>query len=380
MKLLVALLKLGHNLQGLLHRGLGNVDLLEAAHYPLALLQIPVELLIGGRADEADMSRLKVRLEHVGAVHRALASGSGSYQLMDLVDIDYRAFLFRNAVHHAFDALLEVAAILRAGNERGEVDLENSCLLEAFRHVAGVDLGGESIHERSLADARFADMERVVLVLSAEHLHGPVKFRLASDQWVVMLQVVVDADGIVLPIHAFAEGVLHKDVGIVLNGLLQSVIAENHLLGTKSFLLAIGADELAEKFPFRPLDPHEQYVGGGRFFERHDGLHQDRHRQSLGARLLARPIGCVDDLLKHQRRVGEVFVLFEFLFGEFLHILEVVDERFGDIYNHAAHIVNRLAEGILEGQFEEQIFGGDEFMLHLPGLLVGCFDGVVYVV
>src|SRR4029079_16233494 len=44
------------------------------------------------------------------------------------------------------------------------------------------DLAGETLRDRGFADARVADVERVVLRPAAKDLHGPVDLRHAADQ------------------------------------------------------------------------------------------------------------------------------------------------------------------------------------------------------
>ena len=74
-----------------------------------------VVFLVGGGADKADRASLEVGLQHVRGIHRALASGTSAHEGVDLVDIhDITVALFLNAVHDLFDAVFEVATILRA--------------------------------------------------------------------------------------------------------------------------------------------------------------------------------------------------------------------------------------------------------------------------
>ena len=42
-------------------------------------------------------------------------------------------------------------------------------------------------------------MQRVVLLTSAEHLDGAIKFCLTSDEWIVLVELIVDAGDEVAP-------------------------------------------------------------------------------------------------------------------------------------------------------------------------------------
>ena len=85
-------------------------------------------------------------------------------------------------VEHLLDALLEVAAIARAGDERAEVEREDSRVLQRLRHLALVNAQRQPFGQRGLADAGLADQQRVVLAAAAEHLDHALELELAADQ------------------------------------------------------------------------------------------------------------------------------------------------------------------------------------------------------
>ena len=87
-----------------------------------------VILFVGGRTDKPDVTRLQIGFQHVRCIHRTVARSTGSHQGMYLVDIDNVRHRLRrvvlvigDTVHNLLDAVLEVAAILRAGQERSHV-------------------------------------------------------------------------------------------------------------------------------------------------------------------------------------------------------------------------------------------------------------------
>ena len=57
-------------------------------------------------------------------------------------------------------------------------------LRQDFRHVALDDALGQSFRDGGLADARIADIQRVVLGAAAEDLDGALDFQIAADQWI----------------------------------------------------------------------------------------------------------------------------------------------------------------------------------------------------
>ena len=89
---------------------------------------------------------------------------------------------FAEPLEHLLHALLEVAAIARAGEQRAEVERVDLRVLEHIGHVALVDAQRQTLGERRLADARLADEQRVVLPPPAQHLDHPLELERAADQ------------------------------------------------------------------------------------------------------------------------------------------------------------------------------------------------------
>ena len=87
-------------------------------------------------------------------------------------------------LEHGLEPLLELAAVLRAGQQRAEVERPDAPALEALGHVAGDDALGEALDDRRLADAGLADQHRVVLGAAREHLHRAAHLVVAPDHGV----------------------------------------------------------------------------------------------------------------------------------------------------------------------------------------------------
>ncbi len=82
-------------------------------------------------------------------------------------------------LHHLLQALLELAAVLRARNQGSEVEGVDLLALEELGDVAGGDPGGEALDDSGLADARLADQDRVVLGAARQDLHHALHLGLA---------------------------------------------------------------------------------------------------------------------------------------------------------------------------------------------------------
>src|SRR4029079_10260593 len=77
--------------------------------------------------------------------------------------------------------LLELAAVLRAGDERSEVERVDLLVLQELRHLVRRGARSEALDDGGLADARLADQHGVVLRTARQDLHEALDLRLAAD-------------------------------------------------------------------------------------------------------------------------------------------------------------------------------------------------------
>ena len=82
-----------------------------------------------------------------------------------------------SALDDRLEALLEVAAEARAGEQRARVEREDLGVLQQLGHVVGEQPRREALGHRRLADAGFADEHRVVLAPPAAALRSSAAAR-----------------------------------------------------------------------------------------------------------------------------------------------------------------------------------------------------------
>ena len=113
--------------------------------------------------DGSELAAREHRLEQVACADGAFGS-AGADDRVELVDEeDDPALGGLDLVEHGLEALLELAAVLGAGEERADVERPDALALEPFRHVARDDALREAFHDRGLADAGVADEDGIVL-------------------------------------------------------------------------------------------------------------------------------------------------------------------------------------------------------------------------
>ena len=160
---LVALAQAAQDRDRVGHRRLAHQHRGEAPLERGVLLDVLAVLVERRRADRAQLAAREHRLEQVGRVDRALGR-AGADDRVQLVDEEDDAAVGRgDLLEHGLEALLELAPVLRAGQQRAQVERPDAPPLEALGHVARDDALREALDDRRLADAGLADQHRVVL-------------------------------------------------------------------------------------------------------------------------------------------------------------------------------------------------------------------------
>ena len=160
---LVALLEAAQDADRVLDRRLADVHLLEPALERGVLLDVLAVLVERGRADHAQLAAGEHRLDHVAGVHRALGAAGADDRVQLVDERDDLAGGVGDLLEHGLQPLLELAAVLRPGEHRADVERDQALVLQALGHVAVGDAPGEALDDGGLADAGLADQDRVVL-------------------------------------------------------------------------------------------------------------------------------------------------------------------------------------------------------------------------
>ena len=175
-----------------------HVHLLEAALEGRVFFDVLAVLVERGGADHAQLATSEHRLDHVAGVHCALGC-AGADDGVDLVDErDDLTGGVGDLLQHGLQPLLELTAVLRAGQHRADVETDQSLVLQALGYVAIGDAAGQAFHDGGLAHARLADEHRVVLGATRQHLDDPTDLVVAPDDRVDL--AVAGALGEVLPV------------------------------------------------------------------------------------------------------------------------------------------------------------------------------------
>ena len=183
---LVAVAQALEDLDGVGDRRLLDLDRLEAALERRVLLEVLAVLVERGGADGLQLAAGEHRLEDRRRVDGAFG-GARADERVQLVDEQDDVAAGADLLEHLLEALLEVAAVAGAGDQRAEVERVELLALQRLGHVVGDDALGQALDDGGLADAGLADEHRVVLRAARQHLHHPLGLALAADDRVELL-------------------------------------------------------------------------------------------------------------------------------------------------------------------------------------------------
>ena len=143
------------DLLGVLDARLLDEDGLEAARERGILLEVLLVLVERRRADDLDLAARQGGFQDIGRIECALRRARADERVHLVDEQDDRAVL-AHLVDEPLEALLELAAVLRAGDERGERQRDDLLVLQHVRHRALDDTLREPLGDGRLADTRLA--------------------------------------------------------------------------------------------------------------------------------------------------------------------------------------------------------------------------------
>ena len=179
---LVALFEAAQDRHRSLDRRWFDQHLLKAPLESRILLDVLPVLVERGGAHHSQTAPGEHRLQHVAGVHGAFGAAACTHDRVHFVDEgDDLAVGVLDLFEYRLQSLLELAAVLRAGDHRGEIEADEALVLEARGNVAFDDALGKPLDDGGLADPRLADQHRVVLRATTQHPDHPADLLIAAD-------------------------------------------------------------------------------------------------------------------------------------------------------------------------------------------------------
>ena len=207
---LVLFLKAAQHRDGIFHRGLLDQDRLEAPLQGSIFFDIFAIFVDGRSAHTMDFTPGQQGLEHVGGIHRPLCR-PGTHQSVNLVDKqDHLAVGILHFFQHRLKTLFEFAAEFRAGNQRPQVQGDDTLVAQGIGNVPADDALGNPLHHRGFPHPGIADQGGIVLGAPRKHLEHPADLLVAADHRIEfpLHGQFGEVAGIALQRHVFALRIL----------------------------------------------------------------------------------------------------------------------------------------------------------------------------
>ena len=154
---------------------------LEAPLQSRVFFDVLAVLVEGRRADRAQLTARKHRLQQVRGVHCALGRAGADDRVQLVHEQDDPAVGVLHLLQHRLQPVLELAAVLRARDQRADVERDDAAVAQRLGNVARHDALREALDDRRLADARVADQHGVVLRAPRQHLDHAPDLLVAAD-------------------------------------------------------------------------------------------------------------------------------------------------------------------------------------------------------
>jgi hypothetical protein len=195
------------------------------------------------------------RLQHVAGVHGALRLAGADHGVQFVDEQDDVALLLLEIGEHGLEPLLELAAVLGAGQQGAHVEVQHALAAQALGHLVVDDALGQPLDDGGLADAGLADQHGVVLGAALQDLDAAADFFVTADHRIELALL----------------GPLGQVDGVFLQGLTILLgVGVHHLLAAAQFVdglfdrLPVGAG-LLQYVPERALQiqrPQDEQLAG----------------------------------------------------------------------------------------------------------------------
>ena len=178
---LVTLLEAAQDRDRVDHGRLADVHGLEAALERCVLLDVLAVLVQRRGADRTKLATGQHRLEEICRVDRAFRGPCADDRVQLVDEEDDLTGRVLDLAEDGLEPFLELTSVLRAREQRADVERPDPLALQALGHVAGNDALRESLDDRGLAHAGLPDQHRVVLRPSREDLDHATDLVVAAD-------------------------------------------------------------------------------------------------------------------------------------------------------------------------------------------------------
>jgi hypothetical protein len=130
---------------------------------------------------QCNSPRAKRRLQHVAGIDRAFGLAGAHHRVQFVDKDDGLSRVGGDVLQYRLQPLLELAAVLGAGEQRRHVERQHALVFQRLGHLAIDDSLGEALDNRGLAHTRLADQHRIILGAPLQDLDRAPDLVVAAD-------------------------------------------------------------------------------------------------------------------------------------------------------------------------------------------------------
>ena len=153
-----------------------HIDFLEATRQGVVLFEYPAVFAVSGRADAFQLSRIKYRFQQVGSVQRSAGSGARANHRMNFINEQNGVGAIEQLFQHRLQALLEIAPVFGAGQQRAHIKCVHLVVRENIGNVIFDDSPCQSLSDSRFADSRLAYQKGIIFATAAQCLDQTFQF------------------------------------------------------------------------------------------------------------------------------------------------------------------------------------------------------------
>ena len=156
---------------------------MESTHQCTILFKALVIFFPSSAGDNFKVALGDSRLDHVGKVKTAVATGTCTHHGVCFVNEQYAVLLGFQCCNNIFELFFKLAAIFAAGQQRSDLKAPHFAAFKELWYTAFVDLLCKTFDHSSFTHARIAYHQHIGFELAGQHSDHFFKFSSTADHW-----------------------------------------------------------------------------------------------------------------------------------------------------------------------------------------------------
>ena len=145
---------------------------------PVFFYILPV-FIKGSGSDTLDFTTCQSRFQHIGGIHRSCRR-SGSHNSMNFINEKNYIRILLQFIDNRANTFFKLSTVFGSGHYRSHIKHYNSLVKQDAGDLFLYNAQRKSFHYCRLADTRFTNQHRIILLTTAQNLRQTLNFPLAA--------------------------------------------------------------------------------------------------------------------------------------------------------------------------------------------------------